>query len=683
MRFRRSRGPGSRFGGTIIIIVLGILLILGLLGFSLLRSVSETSNVVYAHTFSLLLDQAGMELVRIITADLGRELRMPDSPLRRRLLETAPTAFPIVVSGRSSRWLQACSFYGQPLFENFTATIEVAFEAADPLSPDLPDPWEKKFQLEIDLRLAMGKTAWRRISKRFRVTHLGKVQRLIPPVLGKFTLLVREPEPSDHANIGYNCVENRIDGSLLSSSRVRPLVLFHRTTLQQKDLKRVGWVGLGGAKDIQLHVAAGGDPRFGEIFQFFPLANPGTRPPLFVIQNVPGTSAFQSRLTLVSSPILRARLSLQGALFGFYTLDSSDPPQDMNYDNTLERFFAAADARVMSSSMLHLCGNLANPSPTRVFGRVKRVFAQYSALVADLEPCDGRNDSVLCMLRNPARFTGGGISIPFWDSLAPVSIMKVKGQAQPQEIEPFSMQQVFGTEAAYRAVCSRLVMEDYNRVNDYLSDTTNQIPPPQTYRTVFGDSRHALTNVKISTADGRILGPIDLENLSSAKLLQNRVSLVLNTPADLEGEYLSPAGLNPAGQVLYVKTGPLVLPRNTEVKSSGVLAVQGDIIVEGGLSCAPGVQVALVSRGGNIRIRQTNETIHAFLAALDGTVIPEGATPVRIVGGMAVKRLVPGDWPAGGEITWDDRFDCLQDDDTPSYAVQLSDYAERWEVGAL
>ncbi len=669
-----------RRGGFVLVIVLGILLVLSVLGFSLYRSVSETSYVVYAHTYSMLLDQACLELSRVIAADVSAELQDPLSPLFQKVLQTPIARFPIPVSGRDTRWLKACAFYGKPDYENLSVAIDVAFVEPEPLTTTLVDPLEKRYSLKIALDLSMGKTSWRKLKKHLDVSYAGKIQRIVPGLLSKFTLLVREPEATDIDNPGYNCFENWIDGRATLSSPVRPVVLCHRTALQQRDVQVAGWVGFGGARELQLHLTSGGDTESGEFFQFYTLDQADKRPPLFTLQSIPTTSAFQSGISVSLTSPLKAQLGLQGALFGFYTVDNSNPPQDMNYNNTLERYFAAVKSRTMASSMLHLFGSMAKPSPTRVFGRVKRVFGQYTALVADLEPADGRNDAVVTMLKNPVQVVGGGGATPFWDSFAPISSLKIKGVSLPQDIPPITMEELFGNEILYRSVCSRLIVEDYNRAYDYLMDQTMQLPPAALYRGRFQQTQHRLNEAMLTTPDQRQMGPEDLERLSGERLLTNRISHVYETAEDFLADCVASGCLQLRGRSILVKNGPVTVPRNLKVVSSGLLAVRGELNLDGGLACESGVQLAMVSLGGSIRLKTTNEVVQAFLIALDGTVIPEGTFPVRVVGGVAVKTMKPADWRVGGSITWDERFDPCQAPDVTSYVAQFADHADRWEL---
>lgn len=679
---------GSRRGSIIFLIVIGSIIVLGVLGFSLYRSISEKASFVNAHTTSCLMDFAAFEVSNVVFESIGAELANPSGALFKQLVRAGPDDFPVKVSGLDETWAKSFAFSGRKEFAGLSCEIDARFDGYAPLAAlsQWKDSREKLCRLDLTIDISLGRRPMRRLGKTYKFGKPCKVMGMTLPVVSKFTLFVSKPEDTSETAEGYNCFENFIDGRPAQSTKNLPLILFNSPDYRQIDLRKVGYVFLGGDKDLELHVTSGGDSEYGEFFHFFNINKPEIQPPLFSLNTLPDTLAFKQDFRLSDSPPTTAKLGLQGVLFGFYVIDNSNPPADMNYKNTLEKYFCSANSRRMKSSSLHLFGNIANPSPTIVLGRVKRVYPQYVALTADLDQ-DGRSDGILTMLRAPAEYTtSGGTKAALWDTLKlPANFFSKKKNVQVG-LGSVSMQKIFETEKNYLGNSSRLVKEEANRAYDYLLDQGRKFPPPTQFQTKnYGAYLQTGEDFKLShLSTGGSIFQGNLKKIDESALLTDRITHVVEDAAQFSAQYLVNGELDLRGRAVMVKKGPLELPTRLQVSKGGILVVKGEIKVSGGITCeTTDVVLTLASFGGDIVLESGNDEVQAFLVALGGTIKPGKLnTPVKIKGGMAVSRLKPTDWPAGARITYDTRYDPSQAGEE-FYTALLADFFETWSVDSF
>ena len=345
-----------RSGSLLFGLMLGVLLILGILALSLNMSLGEKTNFMNAHSTSLLLDMAAMEVGNQTFAAIAAELRNPRGGLFQKLLKARNEDFPLAVP---PVWATSFDFQDRSDLPHISCAISA--DLADPSSLESgswKDPWEKFFSVRVRLELTVGSQVFQKNSKSYVFSRHGKIHALSLPVLGKCTLFLREPEPTDENHAGYNCFRNTIDGKPLSPHDTKrgvesPIILRNSTENKMTDLRKAGFIFLGGDKDLQLHLTNGGNSRFGETFHFYPIEKPEGKPPLFDLGNLPGS---------LRTPISLAGGTAQGVpgiqqtLFGFYDQDNCSPPNSMNLDGTLGYFFDRSPPRTMDSSSLHLLG---------------------------------------------------------------------------------------------------------------------------------------------------------------------------------------------------------------------------------------------------------------------------------------------------------------------------------------
>ncbi|NLI77375.1 MAG: hypothetical protein GX442_13160 [Candidatus Riflebacteria bacterium] len=672
-----------------IFIVISVLVILAFLGTTLYRSLRERAHFVSAHVMTSLLDFAAMEMAAVIYEDIGREMASgPASELFKDVVAAPVTGFqPIAVTGRDARWLAACTFPSRPEYAGFGSAVTLTFTDAEPLAATATwrDPREKLCALDLTLDLSLGRAqVTRRVRRVYRYRKLCKVVAFHLPVVSRFTLFLREPPATDEKAEGLNCFQNSIDGRALQTTKVQPLTLFNADRPGQFDLYKSGHIYLGGSREIQLHATSGGDSQYGELFQFYNAGTPSPNPPVFLVENPPATRAFSGQFPISTHPPLFGKLLLLGTWFGFYLLDNGNPAQDMNYNNTLERYLAGTACRTMKSSFLHLFGTLGYPTPALVVGKVRRVFAQYTALCFDTDG-DNSSDGVLANLRSPAaQQTSGGAAPTFWETLKlPVRMGKNRKTGEALKFLELDMQGVFETRPTYLDHASRLLIEPVNRVYDYLSDDSRKYPPKELFKPKYGEYEQdgAAFRITRQTGDRPVLFDGDLGKVDSSALVTDRPTLVLDNGDQFRDRFLAGRDLDLKGGFVFVQKGPLEVPAGTTVVNPGLVAVRGDIRVLGDIKDgAPKPQVSLVSLGGDVVLDGTNQEVFAHLVALDGTVRPAKTNNrVKIRGALAVKTLDPLAWAAGGELTYESRFDPSLSEEG-SYAVHFADFYDRWEV---
>ncbi len=679
---RRVAPRAGRRGSMMLVVVLGVLVVLALLGFSLNSSVGDMINWSTLFSTTLMMDQAALEIATVVFAAVGRAVGDQAGPVYQALvMGPAAGTLPRV-------WSEPIALPEAKGVTMTVAGLTLSYAKEADLNPALgwKDPWEKTFRLTLDLTLSGGRSKVRAIRRTYRFVKQGKVQRLALPLLSKFTLYVTSPEPTDETRAGYNCFDNFIDGKRGETSPVMPLAFLHsRERPSGLDLRRKGWVFLGGDQELQLHVTSGNDPECGEFFQFLNIGKPERSPPMFTFTTVPPTPAFTNGVRFLDSAV-QAKVSLRGSYFGFYKWDRKEG-SDMNFQGVLQRFFGGAEHRTMSSSCLHLLGNFSFPSPTIVVGKVKRVFPYYSGILYEASG-EGGSDKFVDVLENPAPLeTTAGVIENFWNTVPLTLSFSGAAFGRPFiELPPdeVAAETLFRSQEEYLKFASNLMSEPMNRAFDYFVNDSGKFPPPEKFAQVTGNPVE-MTGEAVTITDpttGQTLFAGDGRALTTDLLLRDRVSLVFETPAEFAAACLRGTVLDLQGQVVLVK-GPVSLPRGVTVPTPGVLAARGDIVVQGEVKPCPAGPLTLVAIGGDIVLQTVNEEVWAHLVALDGTVYPATPNPVKIIGGIAVKSLRPLNpkgWPGGGTVTYDDRLDPAGRERSRAYTVQLADYYDDFRM---
>ncbi|MBF0501518.1 MAG: hypothetical protein HQM09_15370 [Candidatus Riflebacteria bacterium] len=690
----------NKSGSVIFPIVMAVLLILGALGFSLYRSMTEKANFVNAHANAALLDFAAMEMEAVIFDELGKQLKKSDSSIFKDLLKTATDATELDVSGYNGLWDKKFSFLGKKEFARLSWSSTVKFVNFSGLAGTgkWNDPFEKLCRINVDLDLSIGHIASKKLRKLYQFSRPCKLQRLGLPVVSKFSLFVKNPEKTNGNTEGYNCFENMHDGNPTQANysgtqKSMPLILFNSTKVGLTDITDAGYVFLGGQEDIELHTTAGNHPDYGESFLFCSMSKPLSSVIVFDMNVLPSTAAFApAGIQLATSPsTLQGVLGIRSVVFGFYSVNNLG--ESMNYLDTLSRWFDPSNMVTMNSSFLHIYGSMSNPTPTMVLGRVKRTYARYAKLVARLA---GRQDvQGVCWLKNPAPMNNtAGQSLDSWSQVPfPGSLDDKKtGISYSVATAALSMISLFGSPSApatawssYLDYASGLCNEEYNRVYEYVfrKDDDKDFPPSKkTFEAKFGTYQQTGETFALTRKNtGNTLFQSDLNKISTLDLLKDRISIQVRDQAEFDQLFKNDDGsYDLRGQVIKIQGGAFEFPAGAKIHTSGIIAVAGKISLKGGVTCDSKVLLSLVSIGDNITLEGSNEEVQANLVALDGTVVSASKSSIKIKGGVAVNKLSPKDWKYGGQVTYDERFDPIQSSREDTYVVAIADYHDRWKV---
>ncbi|MFZ2960595.1 MAG: hypothetical protein WA705_27260 [Candidatus Ozemobacteraceae bacterium] len=670
-------------------LMIGVLLVLGILALSLNFSMGEKTQFINGHSNSLLLDMAAMEVTSQVYSAIGSELCNPKSPLFVKILKARIEDFPLAIS---PVWPTSFAFQNRADIPKISCSIQGRINDGSPLENGAwKDPWEKFFAISIQIELSIRSGTLHKMTKLYKFSRLGKIHSLALPIVSKFTLFIKSPEPTDEKSAGYNCFRSTIDGKALTPNDMKkgveaPLILCNSSENKMTDLKKAGFIFLGGDKDVELHLTNGADSTFGESFHFFPITKSEGKSPLYDLTFLP--DSFQKPLSL-SSGTVQGKMGIQQTFFGFYDQDNSSPPNSMNIDGSLGYFFDRISPRTMDSSCIHLFGTIGNPSPALVFGKVSRVFAVFSGLTLDLDQ-DGRPEGLLSLLKQPLRLQTLTNAEDLWNLVSlPTSFLSRKTQTS-YELDPSTtMKTIFGTPYLYFFYASTLVSEPFNRGYECLTNEKGDFPPAGKFKEwkFPGESAEVPfqflgSNFEIRVPQAESCFKLNLDTLSTKDILTHRINETVESQKEFLERFVKDGSLDMKGNTVLVTKGDLELPANLEVANPGIIVVKKDIHLKGDLRKKDKkTLLTLVSSEGNIILDSVNADIQAYLVAIEGSVFPSRKSYVKIFGGVAVKTLEPANWKAGGTITYDTEFDFTQENREENYSAAISDYYSEWDMG--
>lgn len=521
-----------------------------------------------------------------------------------------------------------------------------------------------------------------------------RVLSLVPGVLGKFTLFVRQVEPNPDA---YNLFANTLDG--LPDDRespdtwMLPVVFSAGGGLdrgqvnpdQPESYRERGYFYLGGGR-VTLNVTAGNHDEFGENFTFFQLGTPPKQPSYFpknppdFFSPPPGFSANRHPQSLNGADLPNPfAFILNFIVAGFHTTDANGG--DMNLQDRLSVSFPKPPVRCdprMRSSVLHLFGSRVNPSPALVLGEVYRRYAEYAGVVVD---CTGNTtrDAILGCIPQ----SNDGLAVP---ALFPnVATACVSGDLPPgTEIRMdenwFRPGNIFPSQDEYRTWSSHLKTEPYLQAYDNLFFSQPG---------GFG-AKQSFFGGPVSTCDLSFHPSLarsvpffqngDLEKLPKEFLLGKAVYRVRD-----QKEFFrlftsgSDGSLELDGAVVVPgeSAGVLALPSPGILRKGGILIVEQGNVRIGRLEPGPDPyqMLTVVVLDGDVELDPAQGgRANVYLVALNGTVRTlDPSRPIDLRGGMAVGRLAPNAFPAGGQVVFDSAFDPTADSMKYLYRAHLSD----------
>lgn len=569
--------------------------------------------------------QLAESALNVTLAGIGEQALQPGSPTYEALAAAAAPAPDQVIEIAPAPPLgELISLLGDAEVE-----VEARVRAIRPLFPEGPasgvvfDPREKTAELAL-----RAQATFRGVSRAIAVVRPVRVVQAGVPVLGKFTLFLRERSGQDPNLLGYDH-RDPLQGPTLDGEPARPLVLYHQAerfpavvdgrfdplapVLSDVPPDQGGLVYLGGEDPWYLNLVHGiGAGRYEE---------------LHLVRRTRYARA--SDLPGVSEEV--------GLAFGYYDgIFDSDRFGDAAGDpGHLLR--PTGEALAPRSAALHLSGDVGNVTPTLVFGPVFRSFVTLRLLDGTWYPY---------ALANP----GGG---------------------------PFSSYD------EYRRTMVRPVHEPYNRTVDYLRtnherlDSAGRVDAAETPLVpealltpeeltrvgpaVPGDDAFlyprpgepARAAVHLRTAGGEDVFRGQLADLDGAlvdAVIEQRVTARHEDAA----AYARVAG-RPG--VHWVAEGGVTLAGWT-APGPTLIAARGDVTVSGGISGGDGeFPVTLVSRFGDVVV-ETADPVEAHLVALRGRVRTRDGLDLR--GALAARSLNLPDLVRGDalkSITYATRFD--------------------------
>ncbi|NLI78737.1 MAG: hypothetical protein GX442_20145 [Candidatus Riflebacteria bacterium] len=520
---------------------------------------------------------------------------------------------------------------GQP--EAAPPQVEFELRPAGPLftappGPGLrPDPRERQYHLFVHATARVGDATCRLCW--YRST---KLINILPPVVGKFALFIREPGALD---------ANRLaDSSDLADLHDAPLVVRGgaaigpgpRPPAAVRDaLDRRGWVFLGGGARWALGLSSGGgEPRFADAMMH--------------------DSWFSWPLD-PSEPLSRK---------GDFVWYVETRPLGRQWREAAGKFaLAAFPGRVERSSILNLNGTAADPAPTLVVGNVSRQWALIQGL---LHPSSGKSAHLPWLSRT--LFAGDA-----WPGVS-------QGRTITDLRDNFG-----GSYDAYERRMSDVAEEPYNAglfpLMDFPGDPFARVvvidpaalPPGLTS---LAASQRLRIDGQPALPGGMAYGSAytllddegrewfsggDLGALGDLSFLRRRVTLAFpdlaglrrGLPRDEAGDLLLPGAVLVGGPVTIEE--PLRFANGGLVLVDGTIRLQGEVGVAGG-----GEPLSLVSLGGDIEV-ETAAPLGAALIALAGRVTLPREVSVKGLVAARELGLAVADPPTGRQIEYDDRYD--------------------------
>lgn len=636
---RRTRRQGAvlAIAAAVIILVVGATF--------LLQQVSrQRYREAHRYTSGEIATQLAESGLNLILESVAADLATPGS-----------RAYDLVVAGAAGEASGSLELPGSPHLDDLLdlvpgASIELVLELQNfrPLFPRenllgwRPGGREKEGELAVTSRVE-----YRGVTRAIAAVREVRVVDVTAPVLGKFTLFVRDREGQEANLLSYDHRAPE-EGFTLDGEPARPLVLYHRAerypavedgsffslaaVLEDLEPDGGGLVYLGGAEPWHLNLVHGvGAHPLEELFQL-------RRTRHAMGSDIPGV------------------VNEYGLTFGFYE-GILDTPH-----------LAAGPTRpggapiAPGTSALHLFGDVGNVTPTPVLGPVYRSYVTMRLL--------------------------DGLWYPYQraEDFAP--------------IPPFE-----GDYATYSRVMARVVHESFNR--SYDSVVTNaetlsedgrvtgggtpflpapQLLPPRLGRigpAVEGDE-YFLYPPPGAPAEGMVRldrpGVDGSEEIFRGALsgvdgaliegvVTSRATHHSEDPADFRERLLEAEGGPPSG-VLWLRRGDLELS-GLAVTEPVMLVVDGGITLRGPVAAGgPNqVPVTLVALNGDLRV-ETSEPVEAQLVALRGRVVTRGGLDVR--GGLAARSLDLRGLVRGGEprsVTYAAAFDPTAPDATARQLV--------------
>jgi hypothetical protein len=464
----------------------------------------------------------------------------------------------------------------------------------------------------------------------------GRFVNILPPVLGKFALFLREQPPG-----GMNLLGDSESAALVKNA---PLVIKSPETAGPNSLlpaqvapllDRQGWVYLGGLTPWRLNVSqGGGNPDLGEAF---------LRPGLFLFP-FPAASEL-GKIPGLSLCVAQWRLGRE------LTEDTKKKVMVLKQPVS----------ETVQTSLLHVFGSVKHPSPTLVFGTASRRWMLMQGIKSEADP-------------RPACF-------PFLDQNT-FSSSSWPGDGGKTSVSRTIQKHFNHSYEEYSRGMSDIFEEDANASNLYalkIDDTEASSSPilsadmlPAAFAGVKNSRRMQVNNApalffkmnsgstfELKNTDGKVLfSGGDLQQIQSMNFMENKAGIVFEN----EKEFWKKMPKNAAremhiGGVVLVKGNLTVAdPLVISAGGGGIILCTGNVRIKSSISCQSNQPLAIYALSQNIWV-ETTRPVDAALLALNGRIHlpPEG-----VINGLVAARSL--DLPVGipekkREINYQTRFD--------------------------
>lgn len=470
----------------------------------------------------------------------------------------------------------------------------------------------------------------------------GRFVNILPPVLGKFSLFIRDQPPGG--------VNKLIDSKTPASIQNSPLTITSGGSAGPNSLlpnlvtpffEKQGWVFLGGLSPWRLNVSeGGGNPDLSECF---------LRSDLFLSPIVPGDTEFATEIS-AETRFSTSHVRLYKELLA------------MEKDQVL--LLKQPNPEYVQTSLLHLFGSTRKPSPTLVFGNASRRWLLANGVY------------------HPSKADPG--YFPFMDAatfqstLWPGSL----GDSDARQILTLLKGHFNNSFDAYSQKMSDIWEEEINATNLYALNMdgtpakTSPILTSTNLPTAFSGSRSSkLMSVNNAPADffkmnvgsayelkntvGKTLfSGGDLSRIENLSFLTNKAGFVFEN----EKEFWKNVPRNPGneihvGGVILIKgnltiSAPLVI----SATGGGMIISTGNVRIKSPVKCQGTQPLSIISLTNDLWV-ETAGQVHAALVAVQGQVhLPKEC----IINGLVAAKslnLEMGSPSLKREINYQTRFD--------------------------
>lgn len=654
---------------------MGLSVVMAVLAFAFYTVVRDQNLKAHAIHFSLTAQSLAESGANYALDALRHELQEPTSATSLAIQAAGPSGLGAVPmpDGWEAGLQEFCTGIGSASISVSLAVVDVA-PLASPVDPGQGyDAGEKTATLVVTSRGTYRTARQSVIDRRtLRVVHLAL------PVVSRFSLFLRSPDPTDETAAGYNAFWNDISGApdptVPDEDNVRPLVVYnHGEELGTPEAPADnGWCFLGGDREVVMNLTSGGDYRYGQYFHFYNfLALDTSRPAAFINDSPP--PFFTQPHSWAGQ---EQQFELKHAFYGYFTIDQDlAAPGDMNRDGLLRLYFQGRTN--MCSSTLHLYGSSLRPSPTKVYGRVYHSYPIYSAATVDVNG-DGARDGIVKML--PAVPEEEYPNLDLTDPI-PTEIPMLSNPSQMISLDPDSMHYstMFGDYAAYEQYMSILIdHEAYNTGADYLR-SEGEFPPQAHAFDAARDYPNPGTEITIPACEGSVPHfQGDLNRVEGAGFARKAI-VVLRDQAEFKQLFIDPSNQLRLDAVVRLEQGDLSLPENLRVLTGGTVLVPGNIAFD--RVTTPDDQIFTLCSTAKDLHGAFSGPVDASLVALHGQLRSSvKSRPLEVKGTLALDRLSPTELPAGGKLTYDQRLNPSLPGWKSFYRVYVADRAAEWSL---